>query len=41
MLLSYCVMEKLTVDEVISLLRKHDLPEILLDTLSGKFLYAW
>ena len=37
MLLNCLIMEKLTVDQVTSLLREHTLPEVLLDTLSGKF----
>ncbi len=36
-LLNCLIMEKLTIDQVTSLLREHALPEVLLDTLSGKF----
>ena len=36
-LLNCLIMEKLTVDQVTSLLREHASPEVLLDTLSGKF----
>ena len=37
MLLNCLIMENLTVDQVTFLLREHTLPEVLLDTLSGKF----
>ena len=36
-LLNCLTMENLTVNQVTSLLREHDLPEVLLDILSGKF----